>query len=216
MKIGGLVRFSLNDYPGRVAAVVFTQGCNFRCPFCHNAGLLPRAAGDSQSLAEQDVLQFCNERVGKLDGIVISGGEPTLQPDLPRFISAVRKLGFAIKLDTNGSRPDVVAALLDEHLLDFVAMDVKAPLSNYARLAGAPVDVDAIRRSIRIIAAADIPHEFRTTHVESLLSSDALRLIRAALPPASPHRVQRFDPQLALDPTLRSQPTAATTGAAAG
>jgi pyruvate formate lyase activating enzyme len=206
VNLGGLVRFTLTDYPGRAAAVVFTQGCNFRCPFCHNGRLLPRDAAADDRWSERAVLSFLQTRAGQLSGLVVSGGEPTLQADLPRFLHRVKALGYAVKLDTNGSRPEVLRQLLCERLLDFVAMDVKAPWEHYARLAGVPVDTDALRASVGLLAQSGIPHEFRTTVVPPLLTDADLADIANALPAGSPHRCQPFRPTHALAAWLRSDP----------
>lgn len=200
MRIGGLVRFSLSDYPGVPSAVVFTQGCNFRCPFCHNAGLLD-ASGDA--MPEAEVWRFLEARAGKLAGLVVSGGEPTLQPDLADFCRRAKALGYRVKLDTNGSRPDVVAGLLEAGLVDFVAMDVKAPASCYDRLSGVRTPMARLWDTMRLIANSGLPHEFRTTNVRSLLSRGDLEAVRAMIPADSPHTINAFRPELALDPALR-------------
>jgi pyruvate formate lyase activating enzyme len=167
MKIGGLQKNSLIDYPGRIAAVIFLQGCNFRCPYCHNAELVEPACF-GEPISEASVMEFLKSRVGKLEGVVISGGEPTIHDDLPDFIRAVRKLGYAVKLDTNGSRPEMIRQLIQEKLVDFIAMDVKAPLANYAQVAGRRIDVELIRASIWAIKNSSVQHEFRTTVVPGL------------------------------------------------
>lgn len=210
MKIGGFQRFSLSDYPGHVAAIVFTQGCNFRCPFCHNGALIPREAEGGGAVAESLVLEYLGSRVGRLDGVVVTGGEPTLQPDLASFLGKLKSMGYAVKLDTNGSRPGVVRDLLLRGVVDFFAMDVKAPLTRYDRLAGVPVAAERIRESISLIAGSGLPHEFRTTHVPALLDEVDLRGIERLVPHGSPHRVQAFEPEHALDPALRGgRPAAA-------
>ena len=131
MILGGLVPFSLNDYPGKVAAVVFTQGCNFRCPFCHNGSLLSSLPDPDFSLPETDFFAFLREKRNKLDGVVISGGEPTLHAGLPVFIRSIKTMGFKVKLDTNGSHPRMLETLIRDHLLDYIAMDIKAPIHRY-------------------------------------------------------------------------------------
>lgn len=200
IKIGGFQPFTLSDFPGHVAAVVFTQGCNFRCPFCHNAVLLARAARQEDMVPETEVLGFLHARRGLLDGVVVTGGEPTLQPGLASFLKHAKSIGYKTKLDTNGSRPQVLAALIEEELLDYIAMDVKAPLDQYARLAGVPVPTRDLEESIALISWSRLPHEFRTTVVPALLTSQHVAAIRAILPSGSPHRVQRFIPENALDP----------------
>jgi pyruvate formate lyase activating enzyme len=207
VNLGGLVPFTLTDYPGRVAAVVFTQGCNFRCPFCHNGRLLSLAVAADGHWSEREVLRFLQTRASQLDGVVVSGGEPTLQPDLPRFLNRVKALGYAVKLDTNGSRPDVLRHLLCEHLVDFVAMDVKAPWDHYARLAGVPVDTAALRASVQLLAQSGIAHEFRTTVVPPLLTAADLAEIANALPADSMYRRQPFRSAQAMAAWLHSAPS---------
>ena len=204
MLIGGLERFSLSDFPGRSAAVVFTQGCNFRCPFCHNGGLLPLTTSDAAAIPTDEVLEFLATRRGKLDGVVVSGGEPTLQPDLADFLRSARALGFLTKLDTNGSRPETLRALLRAGLLDFVAMDLKAPLALYPRLAGVAVDVAAVAASIALIVESGVAHEFRTTVVNALLGPADVEAVRALVPTGSTWRAQAFRPEHAYDAALRA------------
>jgi len=206
MTIGGLQRFSLSDFPGRPSAVVFTQGCNFRCPFCHNGDLIRQAGPGGEPWPASRVLEWLAARAGRLDGVVVSGGEPTLQPDLARFLDRIKRLGFQVKLDTNGSRPEVLRELLSQGVADFIAMDVKAPPARYSELAGIAVDTARIRESIELIAGSGVPHEFRTTLVEELLSPQDLERIRAMIPASSPHRVQPFRREHALDPRLRVSP----------
>jgi len=167
---------------------------------CHNGTLLPRAVRQDGLVPETEVLGFLHARRGLLDGLVVTGGEPTLQPGLAVFLKHVKSLGYKTKLDTNGSRPQVLAALLEEDLLDYIAMDVKAPLDEYARLAGVPVAVRDLEESIALISWSRLPHEFRTTVVPALLTPKHLSAIRAMLPSDSPHRAQRFMPENALDP----------------
>lgn len=204
MKIGGLNKFSLSDYPGHVAAVVFTQGCNFRCPFCHNGSLIPGDVPESLLIPEEKVFEFLENRNGQLDSIVISGGEPTIQPDLSDFIHRVIAMGFLVKLDTNGSRPEVLRRLLKEKLIDYIAMDIKAPLDIYGRLTGAQTPVSRIQESIEIIARSGIAHEFRTTVVKPLLSPHDLQSIQKLVPFESRHHFQKFLPVHALEPSLRA------------
>jgi pyruvate formate lyase activating enzyme len=205
MIIGGFEPLTLSDYPGEIAAVVFTQGCNFRCPFCHNGSLLPARPEGEPLWTEHEVLEMLARRRGKLGGVVISGGEPTLQGDLSSFIRRVRDLGLRVKLDTNGSRPEVLRPLFQDGMLDYVAMDVKAPWPLYNRLAGTDVDTEAIAESINLIARSGVRHEFRTTVVEDLLSPDDVAAVVSMIPTGSPHTLQQFRSELALDPALRAQ-----------
>ncbi len=203
MWFGGFQPLTLSDYPATVAAIVFAQGCNFRCRFCHNCTLLPLPSGGEGLMAEEEVVSTLEQRKGKLEGLVVSGGEPTLQADLPEFLARVRELGYKIKLDSNGSRPEMVKSLLREGLLDYVAMDIKAPFHEYARICGVAVDTDAIGASIALIAASGVAHHFRTTFVEALMTPEDLEEAKRLVPVGSRHIVQKFQPEHALDPGLR-------------
>jgi len=194
------VPFSLCDFPSRSAAVVFTQGCNFRCPFCHNGGLLAMTDG---LIPDAEVLDRLARRRDLLQGVVVSGGEPCLQPDLAAFCASVKALGLAVKLDTNGSRPSVLRELLARHLVDYVAMDVKAPPHLYAKVAGVDVGWGVIEESIRVLAASGVPHQFRTTVVKALLNDDDVEEIASLLPAGDRLVRQEFRPDLARDPSLR-------------
>jgi len=201
MKIGGLQPVTASDFPGRLAAIIFTQGCNFQCPFCHNGNLLPM---DADSLLEENmVLSFLHSRRKLLDGVVISGGEPCLQRDLAQFCRQLRKMGFAVKLDTNGSRPEVLKGLLAEKLVDFIAMDIKAPLSRLPELTGMSSYGSQIRRSISLIGASPVEHLFRTTDVSPLLSPADHHAIKELVPPGSRHIVQPFVAKNSRDASLR-------------
>jgi len=204
MKIGGLNKFSLSDYPGLVAAVVFTQGCNFRCRFCHNGSLMPSNVPDSSLIPQEKVFKFLEDRSSQLDGVVVTGGEPTIQPDLSAFIHRIKTMGLSVKLDTNGSRPEVLHRLMKEKLIDFIAMDIKAPLDIYDRLTGVQTPISRIEESIELIAGSGIAHEFRTTVVKPLLSPQDLLSIRKIIPPGSTHRLQKFRPEHTLDPVFRA------------
>jgi pyruvate formate lyase activating enzyme len=162
MIIGGFQPLTLSDFPGHVAAIVFTQGCNWRCPYCHNRSLLKKRRPQQELIPETHVFDVLHRRRNELDGLVITGGEPTIQEDLPRFIRKVRSLGLTIKLDTNGSRPDVIRQLLEEGLLDYIAMDIKAPFDQYESIVRRPVDIDALQTSIELIKKSAVPHQFRT------------------------------------------------------
>lgn len=170
MKIYGLNKTTLLDYPEHVAATVFTGGCNFCCPFCHN-GELVLCPGSQPVIPEEEVLAFLGKRRGILDGVCITGGEPTLQQDLPDFVRKVKELGYMVKLDSNGYRPGVLRQLLREKLLDYIAMDIKASRENYARASGlSDPDVSLLQESIDLLRTGDIEYEFRTTVVKGIHS----------------------------------------------
>lgn len=193
MKIGGLQKVSLVDYPGKVAASVFTIGCNFRCGFCHNPELVVPEQY-ATPLDEVEVLDFLKKRIGKLEAIVISGGEPTLHKDLPEFIKKVKAMGYLVKLDSQGSNPDVIENLFSQNLLDFIAMDIKAPLDQYAKVMTWPIDPAIIKRSIHLIINSGVPHEFRTTVVKELFAPDDIITIGEAIKGADRYALQHFKP----------------------
>jgi pyruvate formate lyase activating enzyme len=198
MKIGGLQKVSLIDYPGLICATIFLQECNFKCSYCHNPELV-----DPQlfhpCIKENDVLDFLNTRKGKLDAVTITGGEPTIQDDLASFIKQIKKMKFAVKLDTNGSQPQVIKTLLDEKLLDFIAMDIKAPLEKYESVVKVPVNSDSIKESIKLVLKSKIPYEFRTTVVESQLEEKDILQIEKLISGASNYVLQKFVPVKVLD-----------------
>ena len=204
MKIGGLVPFSLCDYPGHIAAVIFTQGCNFRCPFCHNETLIPIGVSTDRLIPEKTIFDFLEKNRENLDTLVVSGGEPTIQSDLTMLLHRVKALGYSVKLDTNGSHPNIIKTLLQLQLIDYIAMDIKAPFSIYDRLTGVRSPISQIRQSIDLIAHSDIDHEFRTTVVNSLLTPEDLQAIKKIVPPGCRYRLQDFRPEHALDPALRA------------
>jgi pyruvate formate lyase activating enzyme len=197
MKIGGLQKISLIDYPGRISAIVFTQGCNFRCPYCHNPELVDPAQY-GPILSEEEVISFLEKRRGKLDAVTVTGGEPTLQPDLDRFLQEIKGMGYLTKIDTNGSNPDVLERLIRGRLVDYLAMDVKGPLKKYERIANVKVKTAKIRRSIELIMASGIEHEFRTTVVRSQLDNEDL-IATSELLKKGLYVLQSFVPAKSLD-----------------
>jgi pyruvate formate lyase activating enzyme len=202
VKLKGWVRTSLIDYPDHVATVLFTGGCNFRCPMCHNADLVLRA-DEMPTLPEKEVWDFLAQREGLVDGVVITGGEPTLQPDLLPFLRRLKEASLAAKLDTNGYLPDVLEALLNAGLLDYVALDVKAPPEKYPLLAGlADVDIARVEQSITLLKESRIPHEFRTTVAPGLLDEDDVEEIARWIAGAEQYTLQQFRPLNTLDPAL--------------
>lgn len=171
MKIAGIVRQSLVDYPGKIAAAVFTQGCNMNCIFCHNRCLVGQRGNDPYQ-KEEEVLSFLQRRRKFLDGVVVTGGEPTLQPDLEGFIEKVKDMGFLVKLDTNGTRPAVIKKLFEKNLVDYVAMDVKAPMKKYREICRSEIDEQALLESMTLLREGDVDYEFRTTFCPQLDDSD--------------------------------------------
>jgi len=192
MIVGGIQWTTLLDYPGYVAATVFTAGCGFRCPFCHNPELvLPERIRASSYTLDDAFFEELERRRGFLDAVVISGGEPTIQPDLEDVAARIRHLGMRVKLDTNGSRPDVIERLLDRGAVDYVAMDVKAPWDRYGQLTGVDVDTEAIRRAVDLLKDAAPHYEFRTTAAPGLDVEDLL-CIGVQLGTAAEYWLQRF------------------------
>ena len=175
MLIAGFQKTSFVDYPGQPCAVVFTPYCNMNCVYCHNAHILKR---DAPLISEEPVLEYLEKRAGLLSAVTISGGEPTLQQNLEAFILRVRTFGYKVKLDTNGTKPQVLMALLNKNLLDYIAMDVKAPADKYDAIACADVDMDSIRKSIAVIRNGGVQHEFRMTFAPQLTLEDALETAR--------------------------------------
>lgn len=190
MKIAGIVRQSLVDYPGKLAAAVFTQGCNMNCVFCHNRCLVAEQ-GETPSVQEDEVLSFLEKRRKFLDGVVVSGGEPTLQPDLEGFIEKVKAMGFLVKLDTNGTRPGVIKKLFDKKLVDYVAMDVKAPMKRYREICRSEVDERDILESMTLIRDSDADYEFRTTYCPQLNETD-IREIGRLIAGAKKYVLQQY------------------------
>jgi pyruvate formate lyase activating enzyme len=201
MTIGGFQSFSLSEYPGRISAVVFCQGCNFRCPYCHNPELVDPERF-SPAWPEDRVMRELASRRGKVRGVVITGGEPTLQRDLERFIREVRDLGFTVKLDTNGSDPEALERLLAAGLLDHVGLDVKAPPRAYAAIARVGLNPSSITKSISTVIESRVDHEMRTTWLPSLLHPEDLLEIADAVKGCRRWVIQRFVPSKALDPTV--------------
>jgi len=198
MLIGGLHKLSLIDYPRKLSAVIFTRGCNFRCPYCHNPELIESNGGDF--IEEDKILSFLDERKGKLDGVVLTGGEPTLQSEIVEFLERIKRLGFFVKLDTNGSYPERIKELIDRKLLDYIAMDIKAPLYKYSRTTLTSIDTERIVESIHLIMNSGIDYEFRTTVVRSLLSRDDFPKIGEMIKSAKLFVLQEFRPTKTLEP----------------
>lgn len=210
MKIYGFQKTTLLDYPEHVAATVFTGGCNFRCPYCQNSGLVLMGGSEHgqmpAEIPEEEVLAHLKKRRGILDGVCVTGGEPTLQPDLEEFIRKVRDMGYAVKLDSNGYRPEVLKSLLEQELLDYVAMDIKAAEENYARVTGLirsgngsgkescgeAFEPERIRESIALLRQSGIAYEFRTTAVKGLHTVEEFDRIGALIAGCRAYYIQNY------------------------
>lgn len=191
MKIPFFQKLTLLDYPGKTAATVFTHGCNFRCPFCHNASLVARPAADE--VAEDEFLSFLSKRTGLLDGVCVTGGEPLLQPDIAGFLQKIKNMGFLVKLDTNGSFPEKLEALLKEGLVDYVAMDIKNAPEKYGETIGIKTpDFDKIKRSAALLPSLAPDFEFRTTAVKEFHTADDFEQIGKWLAGDSKYYIQCF------------------------
>lgn len=167
MKFAGIQKLTLLDYPEHMACTLFLRGCNLRCPFCHNASLLG-GDGSRDEITEDEILDLLEKRKNLLDGVAVTGGEPTLYPELPEFIRKVKQKGFSVKLDTNGTNPDMLFSLISEKLVDYVAMDIKSAPDEYERLTRTKPDMDSIERSKSLLLRGLVPYEFRTTLVKGL------------------------------------------------
>ncbi|BFT94067.1 MAG: anaerobic ribonucleoside-triphosphate reductase activating protein [Minisyncoccus archaeiphilus] len=196
MRIGGFQKFSLIDYPGKISCIIFFSGCNFRCPFCYSSELvLPEKIASHPVLNQEKVLDYLETRKGLLEGVVLCGGEPTLNQDLPKIIKPLREMGYSIKLDTNGSNPDMLKKLINEHLIDYVAMDIKAPVDDgikYSLATGGFNDIRRIKESINLIKENLSDYEFRSTLVPGIHSLEDIILMAKSVGPAKRYYLQQF------------------------
>ncbi len=204
MNIGGFQKLTLIDYPGRLATTVFTIGCSFRCPFCHNPELIGFNPNHNNQ-AEENFFKFLKSRKGKIEGVCITGGEPTVQNDLIEFIRKIRKLGFFVKLDTNGTRPDVLRKLFQENLLDFVAMDIKNYLEKYEKTVGTKVDLGRIKLSVELIRNSGVNYEFRTTVVPGLHTISDFTRIAEWIGGSKAYYLQEYREGKILDQNLKKK-----------
>lgn len=207
MRIGGYQKLTLIDYPGVIATTVFTVGCSFRCPFCHNPELVKRGALGieySQKM-EKEFFAHLEKRKGKLEGVCITGGEPTVQPDIIEFIQKIKNLGYLVKLDTNGTRPDVLKKLLDQKLLDFVAMDIKHQLKKYDKATGIKGDKKRIKLSVDLIMNSSVSYEFRTTVVPGIHEEKDFLEIAKWIKGARAYYLQEYREKIILDPKLKKK-----------
>lgn len=202
MRLGGLQKTSLIDYPEKIAAIVFTIGCNFRCPYCHNPELVDETA---EELSESDFFSFLESRVGLLDAVTITGGEPTVHTDLVSFIQKIKELEFLVKLDSNGTDPETLSYLIENKLVDYIAMDIKSPLEKYSATVARPTDIQKIKRSIELLLENKVPYEFRTTVVKALLTPSDFHNIGTLIRGAKRYYLQKFVPTKLLNPGFRKK-----------
>ena len=205
LPIKGFQKLTMIDYPGKIACTIFLPGCNFRCGYCHNRSLVlePQSL---PAISEDHILNFLKEKKKWLDGVVISGGEPTLHKGLEPFIRKIKEISYSVKLDTNGTSPETVKKLIDERLVDYIAMDIKAPLKNYSEVAHAFVDTKNIEDTIGIIKKSGIPYEFRTTIVPCLTGKIHITKIGKLLKGSKLMFLQQFRPGDSLiDPSLNGK-----------
>lgn len=205
IKIGGLQKITLIDFPGQLAATVFLVGCNFRCPWCYSSELvLPEKIKKQPLISQKYFFDFLQERKNLLGGVVVCGGEPTLWRELPSFIKKIKQMGFLVKLDTNGSNPDLLKKLINQKLVDYIAMDIKAPLADkkYQELTGKKISLDKIKKSIELIKNSGTDYEFRTTFVPFLLTKADILQIAREISPARRYYLQNFRPEKTNNPEL--------------
>ena len=207
MIIGGFQRFSLIDFPGKICAIIFTQGCNFRCPYCHNPELVDAKLPGGAAVSDGEVLSFLERRKGKLDAVTVTGGEPLMQPDLEVFLSRVRALGYPIKLDTNGSFPHRLEGIIQSKSVDYLAMDIKTTPEKYRSVIRKDVDISKILESITLIKNSGLDHEFRTTLVKPLFEKEDFRTIGRLAENCKLYALQRFVPSKTLDEEFLSKET---------
>ena len=191
MKIGGLQKTSLIDYPEKISAIVWTVGCNFRCPFCYNKDLV---LDNVETVSETEFFSFLKKRMNMLEGLVITGGEPLVQDDIFDFCEKVKKLDYLIKIDTNGTYPEKLKRLIDQDLVDYIAMDIKAPLKKYNTLTGVKANIENVKRSIDVIKSSNVDYEFRTTFVPEFLKMEDIIEIAKTLKVAKRFYLQQFKP----------------------
>jgi len=200
MRIGGLQKSTLVDYPGKVVATIFTLGCNFRCTFCQNPELVdPMKIKQQPQIKEGAFFDFLKSRRGLLDGVCLTGGEPLIQSDLIDFVRKIKKQGFLVKLDTNGSQPAKLKKLFQENLLDFVAMDVKSSQENYSKAVGLKVNLKNIQKSIDLIRQSGVDYEFRTTTAPGIIDKKEIEKIGQWLEDAKKFALQQFRTEKTLD-----------------
>jgi pyruvate formate lyase activating enzyme len=215
MEIGGLQKLNFFDYPEKVSCTVFIVGCNFRCPWCYSPEfVLPERIKDQPRISEKDFFNFLKEKKKLLEGVCISGGEPTIHPELPEFIKKIKRMGYFVKLDTNGSNPKALRELIEKELVDYIALDIKAPKDKYLQIVGLPENglrrdflkgelVERIEESIKILKEGKVDYEFKTTIVPGFLKKEDILEIAKWIGPAKKYHLQNFRPEKTIDPKFR-------------
>jgi pyruvate formate lyase activating enzyme len=204
MQIKGVQKLSLIDYPGKLCATLFVPGCDFRCGYCYNSSLVLHPE-KLPIIPEEEILDFLKERKSFLDAVCFTGGEPCIQPDLTELIKKIKNLNYLVKIDTNGSRPERLEDWLGKNLVDYIAMDIKAPLEKYETVAGVKINIEKIQESINILKSSKIDYEFRTTVVPDLLGPDDLIKIAEMLRPAQKYVLQQFLPKTCIDKSFEGK-----------
>jgi len=201
MQIGGLQKITLIDYPGRIAATVFLIGCDFKCPWCYSSELvLPEKIKKQPRISQKEFFKFLKERKELLEGATICGGEPSINKDLPQFCKKIKKAGYLVKLDTNGSNPKMLKKLIDEKLIDYVAMDIKLPREKYQKILGRKIKIEDIEKSVKILKEGKVDYEFRTTVVPTILTKEDILKIAKWISGAKRYYLQNFKPEKTIDP----------------
>lgn len=204
LRIAGLEKLTLIDYPGKIAAIVFTHGCNLRCEYCHNPELVIREPNQEELFDEEKILKFFQSRIGKLDAIVITGGEPLIYDGLEEFVSKVKDMGYLVKLDTNGLLPDKLSEIIKKGIIDYIAMDIKYPEKDYVTFTGQNA-LEKVKRSIKLIMDSGLDYEFRTTYVKGIHNTDSSIAIGEMINGAKQYYIQNFRPGKTINPTLSAQ-----------
>jgi len=203
IKIGGLQKLTLIDYPGKLACTAFLVGCDFKCPWCYAKELvLPEEIKKQPKILQKDFFEFLKERKELLEGVVLCGGEPTIHKTLPSFIKKIKKLGYSVKLDTNGSHPQMMKDLIDKKLIDYVAMDVKLPKERYPEIFAKRVKIKDIEKSIEILKKGKVDYEFRTTVVPTVHEKEDILAITHWIRPAKKYFLQNFRPEKTINPSF--------------
>jgi len=205
MTFGGLEKFTLIDYPGKIACVAYTIGCNFRCPYCHNPELVDETV--QMRITEKEFFDFLGERTHILEGVVITGGEPTMHEDLPAVMERIKSLGYLVKLDTNGTNPVMLHQVVEAGIVDYVAMDIKSPLRKYSATVARPVDIEAIQSSIDFLLSSPVEYEFRTTVIKGMQLPEDIEEIGKEIKGARRYFLQKFIPTKILNPQFIKKTT---------